>query len=87
MASERHSATTRRAGLDAPAPTREFPTLMTVDDVSDLLRTTRRAVYAMVERHQLPGVVHIGRRVLLRADELLHWLNQKSASSLRSEQR
>ena len=87
MASERHSATTRRATLDASSATREFPTLMTVDDVSDLLRTTRRAVYAMVERHQLPGVVHIGRRVLVRADELLHWLNQKSASSLRSEQR
>jgi hypothetical protein len=41
----------------------------------------------MVERRQLPGVVRIGRRVLVRADELLHWLEQKSASSLRSEQR
>jgi excisionase family DNA binding protein len=61
--------------------------LLTVDDVADLLRTTRRAVYAMVERRQLPGIVRIGRRVLVRADELLHWLDQKSASSLRSEQR
>jgi len=61
--------------------------LLTVDDVADVLRTTRRAVYAMVERRQLPGIVRIGRRVLVRADELLHWLNQKSASSLRSEQR
>jgi len=67
--------------------TRSVPTLLTVDDVADLLRTTRRAVYAMVERRQLPGIVRIGRRVLVRADELLHWLNQKSASSLRSEQR
>jgi len=61
--------------------------LLTVDDVADLLRTTRRAVYAMIERRQLPGIVRIGRRVLVRADELLHWLDQKSASSLRSEQR
>jgi excisionase family DNA binding protein len=67
--------------------TRSVPTLLTVDDVADLLRTTRRAVYAMVERRQLPGIVRIGRRVLVRADELLHWLDQKSASSLRSEQR
>jgi len=64
-----------------------MPALMTPDDVAELLRTTRRAVYAMIERRQLPGVVRIGRRVLVRADELLHWLDQKSASSLRSEQR
>jgi len=61
--------------------------LLTPDDVAELLRTTRRAVYAMIERRQLPGIVRIGRRVLVRADELLHWLDQKSASSLRSEQR
>ena len=67
--------------------TRAVPMLLTVDDVADLLRTTRRAVYAMVERRQLPGIVRIGCRVLVRADELLHWLDQKSASSLRSEQR
>jgi len=67
--------------------TRAVPMLLTVDDVADLLRTTRRAVYAMIERRQLPGIVRIGRRVLVRADELLHWLDQKSASSLRSEQR
>lgn len=58
------------------------PVLLTPDDVADVLRTTRRAVYAMIERRQLPGVVRIGRRVLVRADELLRWLNQKSASSL-----
>ncbi|MPY90588.1 MAG: helix-turn-helix domain-containing protein [Luteitalea sp.] len=58
-----------------------FPSLLTVDEVADLLRTTRRAIYAMVERRQLPGVVRIRRRVLLRADELLHWLDQKRAPS------
>jgi len=60
---------------------------MTVDDVAELLRTTKRAVYAMIERRQLPGIVRIGRRVLVRADDLLHWIDQKSAPSLRSEQR
>lgn len=59
------------------------PVLLTVDDVADLLRTTRRAVYAMVERRQLPGITRIGRRVLLRADDLRHWLNQKRAPSLK----
>jgi excisionase family DNA binding protein len=67
--------------------TRVMPVLLTVNDAAELLRTTRRAVYALIERRQLPGVVRIGRRVLLRADDLLHWLDQKSAPSLRSEQR
>ena len=58
-----------------------MPALLTVDEAADLLRTTRRAIYAMVERRQLPGVVRIRRRVLLRADDLLHWLDQKRAPS------
>lgn len=60
---------------------RTTPLLLTVDEAADLLRTTRRAIYAMVERRQLPGVVKLRRRVLLRADDLLHWLDQKCAPS------
>ncbi len=40
----------------------------------------------MVERGQLPGVVRIGRRVLIREDALLDWLGQKSTPSLEREQ-
>jgi excisionase family DNA binding protein len=55
--------------------------LLTANDVAELLRTSRKAIYAMVERNQLPGVIRIGRRVLVREDALLDWLHQKSASS------
>ncbi len=58
-----------------------LPMLLTADDAADLLRTTRRAVYAMVERRQLPGVIRLRRRVLFRADVLLDWLDQKRAPS------
>ncbi len=60
---------------------RTLPILLTVDEAADLLRTTRRAIYAMVERGQLPGVIRVRRRVLLRTDDLLHWLEQKCAPS------
>lgn len=60
-----------------------LPFLMTVPDVAELLRTTSSAVYSMKERGQLPGVKQVGRRVLFRSDELIDWLRQKSASSLK----
>jgi excisionase family DNA binding protein len=59
----------------------DLPPLLTVDDVAVFLRTTRHAIYAMVERHQLPRPIRIGRRLLLRRDDLLDWLDQKRAPS------
>ena len=64
-----------------------LPMLLTIDEAADLLRTTRRAVYAMVERRQLPGVIRIRRRVLFRTADLLDWLDQKRAPSLKESQR
>lgn len=60
---------------------RPRPLLLNVDEVADLLRTSRKAVYAMVDRRQLPGVTRLGRRVLFRSDLLLDWLRQKSTPS------
>ena len=64
-----------------------LPMLFTVDEAAELLRTTRRAVYAMVERKQLPGIIRIRRRVLFRTDDLLHWLDQKRAPSSKEKRR
>ena len=67
--------------------TSALPLLLTIDDVAQVLRTSRRAIYAMVERHQLPQPVRIGRRVLLRRDDLLDWLDQKRTSSPKESRR
>ena len=48
----------------------EYTLLLTATEVATLLRTTRKAVYAMIERGLLPGVTRIGRRVLVRSTDL-----------------
>ena len=60
-----------------------LPTLLTAGEVAALLRTSRKAIYTMVERRTLPGVVRIGRRVIIRKEVLLDWLRQKSTPSLK----
>jgi excisionase family DNA binding protein len=73
-------ATNQSASHDIAATPRR-PLLLTIDEAADLLRTSRRAIYAMIARHQLPGVVRIRRRVLVRSADLLDWLHQKRAPS------
>jgi excisionase family DNA binding protein len=61
------------------------PSLLTAAEVAELLRTSRKCVYWMIERGRLPGVTRIGRRVLLRRDRLLQFLAEREeqcASSL-----
>jgi excisionase family DNA binding protein len=69
----RHSTTDRE--LEA------IPYMLTVADVAELLRTTPKAVYAMIDRGLLPGVTKVGRRLLIRRDDLLQWLNRNRAPS------
>jgi excisionase family DNA binding protein len=66
---------------------RELPLLLTADEAAGLLRTTRKAIYVMAARRRLPGVTHVGRRMLVRRDDLLHWLDQSRAPSLKESQR
>lgn len=66
-------------------PNEQLPMLLTVQETAELLRTTGKAVYAMVERAQLPGVTRIGRRVLVRSDALLRWLDHNSTPSVNAD--
>jgi excisionase family DNA binding protein len=74
-----------RGHRDVPSHPRGYPDgwppLLTVNEVAALLRTSRKAVYAMAERAQLPGVTRIGRRLLVGRDDLLAWLDERRAAS------
>jgi excisionase family DNA binding protein len=62
--------------------TREsLPLLLTVVETAALLRTSRKGVYAMIERGLLPGVTRIGRRVLVHSADLLDFLDHNRALS------
>jgi excisionase family DNA binding protein len=63
-------------------PRDDGPMFLTTDEVADLLRTTRKAVYAMIERGFLPGVVHLGRRVLVRRETLMEWLDRQERKTV-----
>jgi excisionase family DNA binding protein len=68
-------------------PDEVLPMYLTPHETADLLRTTRKAIYLMIERGQLPGVTRIGRRVLLRRSAVVSWLDQKCAPSALEETR
>ncbi len=61
--------------------------LLTTDEVAALLRTSRKAIYVMAERGFLPGVVRIGRRLLVRRDDLIDWLRESRAPSAAESKR
>jgi excisionase family DNA binding protein len=63
------------------------PLLLTVEEVASLLRTTRKAIYSMIERGQLPGVLRIGRRVLICRTDLLDFLYHNCAPSPKENRR
>ena len=70
----RAGSTTSLSSLDA------LPPLLTIEEVAAVLRTSRKGVYAMAERRQLPGLTRIGRRLLVRRDDLLSWLDERRAA-------
>jgi excisionase family DNA binding protein len=66
---QRHAAATPRGSA--------LPVLLTVADVAACLRTTKKAVYELIARGQLPGVIRIGRRVLVREESLILLLSPR----------
>jgi excisionase family DNA binding protein len=56
--------------------------LLTVEEVATALRTSKKAVYQMFARGRGPRVTKIGRRKLVRREDLLHFLDDNRSPSL-----
>ena len=61
--------------------------LLRVGEVADFLRTSPKAIYSMIERGLLPGVVRIGRRVLVKRTDLLDFLDHNCTPSPQESRR
>lgn len=59
-----------------------LPIYLKPEEAADVLRTTRKAIYVMVERRQLPGVRRIGKRLLIRSSTLLEWIEDQQVAPL-----
>lgn len=74
-----------RIGVEDGPPTAGGPEsggpLLTIQETAWLLRRSPQAIYKLVERHQLPGVTRLGRRLYVRRTELLRSLAEGRASS------
>ena len=56
------------------------PQLLTPDDLARILRTSRKAIYALVERGRIPAscILRIGRLLRFRPGPVTIWLGQGS---------
>lgn len=70
-----------------PAAATGLPPYLLIPEAAELLRTSPKAVYALVDRGQLPGVRRVGRRLLISRDELLVWLDERCAVSPKENRR
>lgn len=67
--------------MTPPTSLDALPLFLTVDEVAALLRTTRKAIYAKVERGQIPHVRMSARSLLFERDALLGWIHERRAPS------
>jgi excisionase family DNA binding protein len=55
--------------------------LLTVTDVAELLRLTKKGVYAMVEARRIP-FIRVSNRLRFRRSDVLGWLEKNRVPSL-----
>jgi excisionase family DNA binding protein len=52
----------------------DLPLVLTVDEVSQLLRVNRNTVYELFQRGEIPGGQKVGRSIRFSRDTVVQWL-------------
>jgi excisionase family DNA binding protein len=60
--------------VDGERAAATLPSVLTVDEVADLMRVDRKTAYAAIAAGAVPGVRRIGRCIRVSRDVLLRWL-------------
>jgi len=53
-----------------------LPEFLTVPELAALLRVGRKAVYAAVERGEIPGTIRVGKIIRFRTADVLDWASR-----------
>jgi excisionase family DNA binding protein len=64
----------------------EMPTVLTVDEVAQLLRVNRNTIYELFQRREIPGGRKVGRCIRFSRDVVVMWL-QGNCRDSRSHRR
>jgi len=62
-------------------PTDQADQLLTIDEVSDLLRLTKSTLYSKVSKGELPGVCKQGKRLYFSKQRLVEWIKSSQRKS------
>ena len=60
---------------------RRAPLLLTIEQVQEQTGLGRSTLYRLMQRNALPGVVHVGRAVRVRAADLEEWVVRLAGSA------
>ena len=68
-----HTESQKQKQLQSSTP-HELPLVLTVNEVSSLLRVTRNTIYELFQRGEIPGGQKVGRSIRFSRDTVLQWL-------------
>jgi excisionase family DNA binding protein len=62
----------------------DLPEVLTVDEVSRLLRVDRKTIYVQVREGSIPGARRVGRTIRISREAVLRWLTEGQGHVSRS---
>lgn len=70
--------------MDSTTPS---DTILTVDQLAELLRLNRHTIYDLIKAGEIPGCRKLGRRIRIHAPTVLAWLSTGQVSVSPSRRR